>query len=553
MLPRLFCTIDDRAVDVADCSWESVFGGYGAASGQLPATQAHRVGQGDMLKIYTDDGAKRYEGRLARPPTPHHGTAEIVANGHRLLAEKRQGRLLYLSRDVGQWFLRSGPPTNFGESQVVGVGIEADRVLFTEAQGAPANNPNFVSVCFWARGSPGGINRLAFTHQGTATGSRQYEIYTTDGFPADGPYTVLSPVVGESSTPVDRDWASVPNMGTSGILLQRKYVGGASTYAEGYAMVYNLRVGGIALTDEFLTSLVVADIGKRMSYDSGGVKPSITDAMPFDHLSGSWAQALDYMAFLDDWQWRVTVDRGAGPYLEYTPWEREWDVLVARDAVPELVALEFVNQVRVEFQRVGDIPDEIVITPEEIGMANPLPEDVVEEVTVILDDVQADDKLARSVGQAHLRRGLTPRFQGRINITGARREGGVDDPFGPLVGDLSRVGDWGPAEAQSLRIHNVSYSQQGVVLGVDGALATTFGEVELARLRHRGPTPELPIPEPGEWIDPRSAWLARMEHLGVGSMAELAKFGKKKAGKKKAGGARKAGGGERKAGGRRGR
>jgi hypothetical protein len=241
-------------------------------------------------------------------------------------------------------------------------------------------------------------------------------------------------------------------------------------------------VNGIAPADEFLTSDVVADIGKRLGYDTSKVNGGGSNALPFDLTDGAWGESgLTYMAGLDDWRWLVLGDAGHGSILDFGPWDRTWHVFTSQDAAPDLQNLPRYNRVVVQYTSVNGTPQEVEVLSDEGPFTNGVYRTWYEQ----LSDPQPDAVLATSVANILLARLSSARVTGSIDIVDAREDSGVGSPYAVLPGSFVDLADWMPAQSLVQRIMEVAYTSTSIRLGVETPVSIdgVVSQYNLAKLR----------------------------------------------------------------------
>ncbi|HEV8420609.1 MAG TPA: hypothetical protein VGR13_04570, partial [Actinomycetota bacterium] len=236
----------------------------------------------------------------------------------------------------------------------------------------------------------------------------------------------------------------------------------------------NVRVNGIAPGDTFRTDEIVTDIAARLGWDTSGVQTSSLNALPFDLIDGSWAEAgLSEMALLDDWRWLALHDARLGTVLDYGPFDGEWTVHRARDAAPELPPLPPYDGVVVGYVSPGGAPREVAT-----GDVSPGKSIWREELV----DRQPDDSLAKALAETQFARLSAERRVGRIPITDARDEAGRRGAQNTIAGATVRIADWDLREDLVLRVQEQELSDDRVVLGIE-APASVERIVKLSQLR----------------------------------------------------------------------
>lgn len=449
-------TLDGEAVDAEQDAASAALGGYDRATVRVPERQCRGAMQGSVLKAFLETGEVLWEGRLALPPVARRGICRLEAAGYKRAAEKAHGRLAYQVRGTTGWVDPAGAPHNYAPGNAVAQIRNTIQV--------PIENPTTDTITFtapvvlWLPGTE--IVRYAFTFRNAT----RIDVYLATG-PDGVPTLEASHPAGQEVNPVDRTVSTV--RGKDLILLE--ILGVLNIDSATTMTISDLRVNASRATvdDTLYTSELVVDVGNRLGWDTSGVESTAVNVLPLDVASGSWRErCLDLAAGLDDWQWRVTDDRGAGPFLEYTPWRRTFVTSLAAGAVEELVPEELFNRVIVWWTDVGGAVHSVSKN------ADPDPLEGTEVVNVfehVLTEPQADDALAQRITSILLPRVSSPRWKGPVRVAAANREDaeGEADPRLILPGDLLRISDWDQGADVLLRIQDAEYDDSGASLGVD--------------------------------------------------------------------------------------
>jgi hypothetical protein len=476
-------------------SWHASFsrGGCDRAGGTVTPEVARKVSQGDELVAWVG-GVAKWNGPVSAKPLVYLGKAELQASGWVQKAQRSTGRLLYQSRDVSLWSEIGGVPYTMvppGASKYQ-VGQEGGGLMFTREPGATFAIGDRNGVAVSAVGSPGGITGYAFDWVSDAA-STTFNLRTdTFDFPNSGETADATFSLNAVSGTVNQG----PSIAKEVLRLAIDRLSAATVGAETYrVLMTNVRVNGIASGDTFTTSQGVTDIGGRLGFDTSGVQPSGVNMLPAD-FTGSWWDALLYMAFLDDWAAPniVPSDDGRERHILYHPWGDTVHDISLENAEFELNALEISNLVCVQYPHVGGFPAEVTVRPSDIGESDPLAGKDADNCLVIsLQDPQPDATLATSVGQSLLRRALQPRYEGSGEIPEL-----TDATIWDLRhGDHLNVADWGPLEARELPIDSVSLAAgrpARISIYSPGSELGLADRVGLAKARVFQ-SPELPILE----------------------------------------------------------
>lgn len=490
IMKRVSWTLDGYPVDMQGWSANDIaFGGFDQMRGVVPQRQANAIpglGQGSVVRAYLDSGWTIFEGRLNAVPRYRDGMAEIAGQGYLHDAARRTTRRLFQSADYSKWVTsESDPHVNDNGAPV----YDSTKKIATEqAEGRlkwklhessiTAASDARSGFLFYADDNE--ITRIAFTQFGSDA-NNDLEMQVTY---ADGPTGTMS---------VETQYAL-----TTGNLESYKGVGGSgngvkdrtmtnSTYdlvglflrckttttpsnAESY-WVTKLKVNGLASGDTFYAHEVFESIAGSLGWDADeALESSALNVLPLDWTDGSWADLLTYVADLEDRRWAVRDDRGAGPYVEYGPWERTWTVYQTAGASVELTPLPIYSHVKINYRTPAGVEQSVTVEADPNPLASRGIENVYEDT---LEDRQADSTLATSVATTLAARYSTQRFTGTIQVSAAFDDSGRNAPYEMRGGDLVRIADWGRNEDTLLRVMDVSYGPNEVTLGIEQPVASS--------------------------------------------------------------------------------
>jgi hypothetical protein len=488
ILPGVSWTLEGKAVRMesdwsATARWD---GGFDQMRGTMPESDWRSVpgaGQGSIVRATLSTGETLYEGRLVTTAQVKRGRATIAAQGHYVAAEKEATRLFVQSRDMSIWqpttgepFVSSSGTPVFGDNKNISTdagnrllfridrnvtvpidrrngfgfyieGVDLKKIAFTMSYESPADETNDLAIRLYTANGPNGNgagDQTFITSWITTGGNNGDEQIQTIATPADLILLYLHTVVEHSqNTPAEyrlthtRVWSSITTN---------------NTY-DGYELANH--------------------IGNGLGWDTSRVVEETFDILPFDHI-GSWAEAMTYVAEMEDRYWRVLADDGAGPVLEYADWgTTDWTVYLARGAQDDLTPLEQFNQACVRFLTPGGVErvTEVRADPD------PLP-DITSCYDFDLTDRQADHDFAQRVGARLARAFSRLRYSGRVDVIAAYDPvSGRNHPYGILPGDTVTIADFGQAQKLPLRVMGVEYSHDRVSL-------TLEEEPNLFRLTH---------------------------------------------------------------------
>lgn len=455
-LPRIFWTLDGKPIDFVWQSASAVLGGYDNCAGALPEIQARRRGaaQGSVLKAMQENGRPFYEGTLLLDPRYSNGLALISATGYKEAAELRDDRVPFQVRDLSIWGDATNPPFSqalAGTPATATIGPNLVNITYDNPTGSTKTYT--AKIAAWFPGMVGGIARYAMNWAKSNVTSESVVVKL-----GMGPNGTLTTEATHTLSPVDR---TVTTTGNDMMVIEIS--GQVATITNALFSIANLRLNGVGTTDTYTAGEVVNYLGALLGFDVTAVPASPTNVLPLD-VTASWAGTWDYMAMIEDYQWRVLEDAGMGPRLEFGPWTKEWDVTLKSDATPDLAPLKRYNKVRVRYLDDVGADRSVYVT------ADPDPFALQKRTylyTTDLRDIQGDTTLPTNVANTLISRLSSVRYAGRLQVVGARQDGGVGTVFDVLPGDLVTIADWGPQDAQTLRITEVEWTQYGATLGIE--------------------------------------------------------------------------------------
>jgi len=182
------------------------------------------------------------------------------------------------------------------------------------------------------------------------------------------------------------------------------------------------------------------------------------------------ATALSALASLDDFVWGYWAD--GKPTFE--PWGlREWDVSADTGATWTLDPLEVYNEVVVTYTpfRTGSLLSQQTVQQITIH-ADPDPTPgITNQYAVSIGGEQQSSALAMNAGFRLLAALGQQRYRGQIRAVHAfeaKPKTGRDAVYEVRPGDCVRIRDFSPeGDSITLRIHDVEYTNAGIVMGVE--------------------------------------------------------------------------------------
>lgn len=491
MLPDIHVRVDDRAVPAQDVKWDEA-SGYDTASMAVTADSARELpdemGQGSEVTIYCG-GSVRWQGRLVTNPYINEGIATVSAVGHKADAEEATDTLCYQAAGTGYWTELEGDPHNYSTNTAkIVVNIGPGRMKFLVPVGTALVVDDRNGACMWLQDNPGELTWVAGTIAGDVSvnnvmrvtratgpsGARSSELDVT----GTGPFTR---VLGTPSDLIALEFIRQSSGATAGTNLRH--------------VITNLRVNGRADArngdrDIFYQSDVFDDLCSLLGWDSSGVSGNILNILPLLWDQGSYDDLMHYMGVLKNSWHRVLDDRGSGPYLETGDWanSKVWIFQKNKGAIVETPPLQKYNRATVHgilvsgktFQRsafadVSELDDR----------------GLIKRYPVELSDPQKDTSLASTVAASTVAHVSQERREGTIRfVTCFDEDSGLEDPYGPLSGDIARLADDDSGKYFDYRITGVAYDKDGGTLQVGGDWPPAdriVGKFDLIRARKRKP------------------------------------------------------------------
>ena len=302
--------------------------------------------------------------------------------------------------------IRFGKTADVNSSKIE-ANIGAARINFKVAKNTRFHGGEASGVVFWAPQNP--LSRIAFTYRANRKEAENYQLELCG---TTGPSGDLNIIKTWNLTIKDfRNDASVVDVNEERIkiektiphkydqiLLRLKRKEGADTKKATKLKIWlsDVRVNGIAETDDFTTSQVVRDIAARLGADDIMISDNGYNALPMDVQNASFADALTDVSLLVDWRW-LFHDYGNGPIMDFQPWTgRRWQVHGA-DTTLDLVPLERYDKVRVPYRYQGGVRSYLEVSPDKDR--DPLLKARLNTYVLELDDPLPDRDTSEILGQ----------------------------------------------------------------------------------------------------------------------------------------------------------
>jgi hypothetical protein len=450
-------------------------GGYDQCSGAMSEEEYRRVGsptQGAALVVY--EGAEvRWAGRFAAPPQLKDGMAFFNATGYKEAAAKKTQRLLIQTADMGQWVQADSDPHLNGSdipvydhSRKVGLDSTTGSLRFSLGKDQAMATGDAAVFILYAEGAEFAGGRLRWTQ--TYNAADEFPKLDVRVQRANGPASAeTNETTVLLSTGNNGSQQSITIGGASIDLLTLGLHCNDGTFApNASAMRWTLTKvranSSITTADSYNASDVVTYIAGQMSWSTAGVVPTTYDVLPFDWDQGSWLDALLYVAELED-----NFVRIGNNTIEYAPWgTTAWTVSQAEGADADLKPLELFDQARVFFETSAGVKRSKLRTVVDLSLIDPIP-GFTNTYEFEMEDRQKSNALPSAVADKLVRRFSTQRYAGSIEVVAAKSTDGRDNPRAIRYGDTVKIADWGPGEAQTLRVMEVAQGPTSVTLGVE--------------------------------------------------------------------------------------
>lgn len=460
-------------------------GGFQNFDGDIPEEWLRRypdsIGQGAVLTAYQDGDSVIWEGTLDADPEPVRGLAHVTATGAMQRAQRATGRRLYLTRDYSLWQDGGDEPMVFTPAlDNIEAEVRTSQLFYRGFVDETYTTGDAHPLAMWAPGDL--VTSYAFDIVKSGN-TNDFELRMQRFTGPSGTRTLIEDIALTAGGPSARDVAITG--AEDGLVANLRNVSGAAPAVNRKVRVKNLRVRGRASTDNMRTDQVIADVGAALGYDTTkAITTSTLDCMPLDWTSGTWLELMLYIASLEDWRVLILEDQGKGPVVDYGPWATTWKIRRSRHADPDLDALPLYNNFVVHYTDTAGAPLQVSTS---VSVPSLTARNVTNTFEQTLSDPQADSTLAQSVLAFLAARYSVPRYQGPIDIVGATTPSGRPaSAYEVRPGDLVEVGDWGPEDTRTLRVHEVTYQPHRVTLGIEApvtidGLVALYG-LELARV-----------------------------------------------------------------------
>jgi hypothetical protein len=359
----LHWSIDGKRVHLNDDfeATSSAAGGYEQLTATADRDEVKFAHQGARISGVTSAGHECWYGTLdSTPAASRHPIAQITATGPVSKARRQRGTRLYQSTDYSLWGPITSDPHNYtaigalNVAQSISADAQTGRLLWQVTNGTDIKNNDANGLVAWFSGEA--VTRIAFDWSLDAgTSNYALRIYTGTG---------------PKGTLTQRGTDKVSGAGASGseditlsagdddmvALVWYRSAANATTSSNSWLRIGNLRVNGRTLGDDLSPGQIIADFAQSVGWKTGNdVKSSGQNALPFYWQGGSWGDAIDGLALLDDWPWVVTRDR-----IAYNPWDVKWDLRFSQEH-EDLDFPPIYNSVRVFYTTLAGAPRSVLV------------------------------------------------------------------------------------------------------------------------------------------------------------------------------------------------
>lgn len=319
-------------------------GGYDQLSTRIPKSEmdsfasVYVYGARVTARIGSSSGTVVWEGYLKRPVPSPEQTVTLEAAGWKTLVEERETPLLWQTRSYGDWSSGEDDPFSFNNDDDISELLRGGSVGFRVAKGSKVNgstsqgvsNGSRARICWWPDQAVR-VKRVAGrVHQNTASVGDNYgmrlEAYNGpwESATSQTSYASLSSAIASPGA-TTFDTGTVAN--AKAMLAFAIWRSGNSTTALNQTFkvwVTELRVNGDAYRatpaswDSYVASEMVKDIASKAGsfLASSMVQTTTPNMLPLWWASGTWSDAMDYLAEASAYKWAVWQ----GPEVEFRDW-----------------------------------------------------------------------------------------------------------------------------------------------------------------------------------------------------------------------------------------
>lgn len=338
-------TLDGNPIRMAD--WDATAAvnlGYDTARGTVPRSDAVGARQGDVLTAYRTDASVMWQGRLVQPPRVREGIATLEAAGHGRRLRNAARPMLYQFTEIDAWVPADADPHRYTISEKFEMQINPGRMTFEIVKDETFAAGAKVRAVLWLEGNR--ISKVSYDWR-LLNVAANFDIELLSGSGPGGTLTLEHTQNLGSTTSGTR---TVNLTGSGDLIALGLTAAGSTPSTKNKVTIDGIRVWGRTTADTYTSGEVAADIAAMTDLDPSGVEGTDANILPLLFEVSPSQDRLDFLAALEDLRWLVLDDRGAGPWLDFGPYDRTWRVTEERGAAYDLIDLERYDEVRVNFR-----------------------------------------------------------------------------------------------------------------------------------------------------------------------------------------------------------
>jgi len=447
---------------VLDTAAEDGTGGYTTVTGKVlqDAVPSSILTPGAEWRIYGSDGTEVWYGNLIQS-VAREGYLELTGRGTRSRAERFSGRLMFLSRNAADFQPADSDPYNYKTGDAYEISAEGSRISITAAKGTTMGPTVKEGIVFWAEGNT--LNSVAFDMSWSGSGAvlKNYlRIMTALG--PNGPLTQEGGDIPMNKDPADVDRPLTGrNVGVKRpdlvwIGMHRVDDTTEDITSKIKMVLTNVRIRGLATTDEFFGQDVVKEVCARLGFATDWVQFDGVNLHALDHKDGSFADLLDLVSVLTGYRWRI-LHNAQGLYIDFGPWDDHTFYTVRAAGPSDVWGTTIYNRVSVRYTTTRGITREIMADPLDINLPDPYEQglEIVfpQDGSVQLVDRYNTRDAAEQVATRLLRQVIKPRLGGSIDRAWLEDENGNIVPaYHAMSGDTIILKDGASGQALAGRV-----------------------------------------------------------------------------------------------------
>lgn len=446
------------SVVIQDLDAQDEPGGYTTIEGTLPLDRFNPglFVPGSEWKVVGTDGVEAWYGWLLEPVIDVD-RIRLTGRGTKTLADRNIRRMMFLSRNSADFVTADSDPHSYLTGDVYSANAEGSRIVFIAEPNDAVNPTSRSGIVFWAEGVQ--IHSMAFTFEWNGQGGPNLNVLRIQS--AKGPTGQLVQEAGDiplnrPDLTIDRNIAAPGERDLVWVGMHRVDNVVAQINNKIKMTLKNIRVRGLAHTDEFYAQDVVKEVCERLNVDTEDVQFDGVDLHALDQKDGSFGELLDLVSLISDFRWKI-LHRGNGLYCDFAPWDEKVWVTTRGEGPSNLYALSRYNRVAVRYRTPKGITRDVVVEPVDIDEEDPF----TNELEVIypqggpveLPDRYNSRKTVEHFAGRLLKHLITPRLGGDFERTWLRDlEGNVVPAYHAMSGDTVLLQDFAPGQALAGRI-----------------------------------------------------------------------------------------------------